>query len=525
MKALLYLTKRSLINNLKRAVRKPATLFLILFCVGYAIFLIQIGVTAAREFRFDSAKGLVVIVTVWALYVFFADFLSYASKKGVLFKKGQTHFVFPAPISPKLVLVYSAWMNYILSIGINLLFTIAGATVFGVAWWKMFLFFVLGCGLEIVLECSTMVILYTNEQIPAKVLKGICLGIKVFLLGITLLIVYYFWRNGITLGTVFAFFDWKILQLIPIVGWNIALYRLLLLGPTMLNVICSVLYIGCAAVLFTAAFRMKCGGGYYEDAAKFADDYAEMRKRSKNGEMVMRIGEKKRKFRKVEGEFFAHGARAVFYRQLLEYKKEKYFIFSKMTLTSLFLAAIMSFILRSAAKNTGHPELFLLGVLAYVTVCMTGYLGKWESELKNPYLFLIPDSPFKKIWYATVLEHVKALVDGILICVPVGIVWKIRPIFVVQCILIYTVLQANRLYLKVIAQWMVGELLGKTGQELIRGLMQMLILGLGAGIALIVGLLINLDLIFPVLLVYSLAVTVLIGLLAAIRFDSMEQMV
>ena len=79
----------------------------------------------------------------------------------------------PAPISPKLVLVYSAWMNYIFSVGVNLLFAIAGATVFGVAWWKMVLFFFLGCGLEIVLECSTMVILYTNEQIPVKVLKGI----------------------------------------------------------------------------------------------------------------------------------------------------------------------------------------------------------------------------------------------------------------------------------------------------------------------------------------------------------------
>ena len=111
MKALLYVTKRSLMNNLKRAVRKPATLFLILFCIGYAIFLIQIGITAARKLRFDSAKGLVVLVTIWALYVFFADFLSYASKKGVLFKKGQTHFVFPAPISSKLVLVYSAWMT------------------------------------------------------------------------------------------------------------------------------------------------------------------------------------------------------------------------------------------------------------------------------------------------------------------------------------------------------------------------------------------------------------------------------
>ena len=165
---------------------------------------------------------------------------------------------------------------------------------------------------------------------------------------------------------------------------------------------------------------------------------------------------------KVEGEFSAHGARAVFYRQLLEYKKEKYFIFSKMTLTSLFLAAIMSFVMRSAAQKTGHPELFLLGVLAYVTLCMTGYLGKWETELKNPYLFLIPDSPFKKIWYATLMEHVKALADGIVVCVPMVVsrsVWS--------SIVIYTVLQANKLYLKVIAQWMVGELLreGRTGTD------------------------------------------------------------
>ena len=72
---------------------------------------------------------------------------------------------------------------------------------------------------------------------------------------------------------------------------------------------------------------------------------------------------------------------------------------------------------------------------------------------------------------------------------------------------------------------MVGELLGKTGQELIRGLMQMVILGLGAGIAVLVGLLIDPDLVFPILLIYSLIVTTLVGLLAAIRFDSMEQMV
>ena len=52
----------------------------------------------------------------------------------------------------------------------------------------------------------------------------------------------------------------------------------------------------------------------------------------------------------------------------------------------------------------------------------------------------------------------------------------------------------------------------KTGQELIRGLMQMVILGLGAGIAVLVGLLIDPDLVFPILLIYSLIVTTLVGL-------------
>ena len=64
--------------------------------------------------------------------------------------------------------------------------------------------------------------------------------------------------------------------------------------------ICTVLYLLTVAVMITAAVRMKCDGDYYEDAAKFADDYAEMRRRKVNGEMVMSIGEKKKRFRRVK---------------------------------------------------------------------------------------------------------------------------------------------------------------------------------------------------------------------------------
>ena len=154
-------------------------------------------------------------------------------------------------------------------------------------------------------------------------------------------------------------------------------------------------------------------------------------------------------------------------------------------------------------------------------------MGIWENGEKviaESLSFLIPDKAYKKLWYATVMEHIKALVDGSIICIAIGIWWKVHPVYVVQTILIYTVLQANRLYTRVLAQCLVGDVLGKTGQNIIRMLMQMFILGIGITIACFIGILIHMDLIFPIVLIYCLAVTVMIGAVASIRFDTMEQL-
>lgn len=55
-------------------------------------------------------------------------------------------------------------------------------------------------------------------------------------------------------------------------------------------------------------------------------------------------------------------------------------------------------------------------------------------------------------------------------------------------------------------------------------LMQMFILGIGITIACFIGILIHMNLIFPIVLIYCLAVTVMIGAVASIRFDTMEQL-
>ena len=175
-------------------------------------------------------------------------------------------------------------------------------------------------------------------------------------------------------------------------------------------------------------------------------------------------------------------------------------------------------------EASGIASAFLLGMVAYLTLIMSGYAGKWETELKNPYLFLLPDRPFKKLWYSTLMEHVRSLLDGCLLCIPMGVIWKISPLSVAQGILIYAVLQASKIYTRVLVQCMVGDLLGKTGQEILRMLMQMFLLGIGVIPAVAAGLIMGLPVVYPVTLAYSVLVTAVLGALASLRFDSMEQM-
>ena len=101
MRALLYLTKRSMINNLKKAVKKPLTLLVVLACAAYAVFLAVMLAELAVQMKFDSAKGMVIILTVWSLYLFLLNFMSYASRKGILFRPAHAHFYFQCACGPK----------------------------------------------------------------------------------------------------------------------------------------------------------------------------------------------------------------------------------------------------------------------------------------------------------------------------------------------------------------------------------------------------------------------------------------
>ena len=57
-------------QQFEKSSEKAATLLVVLACAAYAVFLAVMLAELAVQMKFDSAKGMVIILTVWSLYLF-----------------------------------------------------------------------------------------------------------------------------------------------------------------------------------------------------------------------------------------------------------------------------------------------------------------------------------------------------------------------------------------------------------------------------------------------------------------------
>lgn len=261
------------------------------------------------------------------------------------------------------------------------------------------------------------------------------------------------------------------------------------------------------ALLFLYAWRMECTGEYYEDAMKFAEDYALRRQKAKKGEMTIGI---KKKFRKAHVEYKGTYAKAIFYRQLLEYKKNRFFIFGWNSLFFLGMGVLIAFlaVMTDMMEEFGEAKVFVLpAVIAYIVLIFSGYATKWAKELENPYTYLIPDSGIKKLWYSTKIEHFRAIVDGCLITLPAAVAMKLDPVITLLTILLYVCLNANKLYLNMLSDALLGSVLGNTGKTLLRSLLQGIAMLAAIVLAVVCGIFVGIDAGFVAMILMTLAIT------------------
>ncbi len=520
-----YLFRHTARNRIRKALRRPATYIFTILILLYAVLMFSGFGTMFAQWGANRPQHLTAILSVLMIWLLPANVISYSKRKGLLFKPADVHLMFPAPVNPKGILLYVGMKNLVINVVLSLVMAIFGVLYFRVPLWQALVYLVVFIVTENVLEGSMMVLCYGNERLPERFFQVLPV-VMYLLMGVLVLVgVLVFWREA-SFGAIGTYLAHPVVQMVPVVGWNIAMIRLIFLGPTTVNVVCTLLFLAATLVLFVLAYRSRCVGEYFEDAAKFADDYAELKNARRKGQMANAFSMgKKKKFKAATVEYKGSYAKAIFYRQLLEYKKTRFFIFGFFTLVCLVLGIGMAVFasMTEIVKEDGAMRIFLIpGVMAYMIFIFSGYSTKWAKELENPYTYLIPDNVLRKIWYSTKMEHIRALIDGLLLTVPAAVVLKLSVWQAVLIVLFYICLQANKLYYFMLADMLVGQSLGETGRSFVKLFLQMIAIGIAVTAAVVAGMLLGIDAGLAVMVAATFLVTFVGAALAAGSFDKME---
>ena len=179
---------------------------------------------------------------------------------------------------------------------------------------------------------------------------------------------------------------------------------------------------------------------YYEDALNTT--------RAKNGNSGFnQLGSK---VRKVKGEFKYNGAKAILSKQILEAKKIGLIFIDKSTFFFAVISLVTAYFNKSGNIDT------ILYMLIYMALLFTSS-NKWALELKNHYIFLIPEPSIKKVLYATSLEIIKSLISGLIIFILTSFIYKVSIFHGIALAFTYTSFSAIILYSDLVIRRMIGN--------------------------------------------------------------------
>lgn len=521
MNTIFYLYRKTLKNRVRVALRKPATYFFLVCIVFYLTAFPYSLKMLAEEVGAASPEGMVALLTALAFWLIPGNLIAYAKRKGLVYRNCDIHFLFPSPVSPKMILLYAHLRTLPMHLLLNLFAAVCSGMIFKITFGKLLLYFLFSLLVENLLECGFMIILYGTERLKEKQRGWVIRAAYGLVLVLAVIAVSFYLRQGMSWDTVLHFLHSDAVQLVPVIGGYVSVLHLLFTGMTTVNCIGTVLYFLLFAIVLFVAYRMKCTGAYYEDAIKFAEDYEEVLAKQKQGDTTMRIG-KKRKYGKASVQWQGIGAKALFYRQLLEYKKNRFFIFDLQTVLALLAGAAIAFFCVKEGGFDGFDFYVIPAVSAYLIFCFSGMGGKWAKELKSPYTYMLPDSAFAKLWNATALQLLQNGINGLLITIPGAVVMKMPPVMVLLCILSYAVLSSNKLYALAVAEIAVGGVMGMTGKQLFQMLIQGLVIGIAALGAVLGNVLGGIYIAFLLMDLVLMAFTLVFMIIAALNFDRME---
>ena len=472
MSALLFIIRRSLKNIIKGVFKKFSTLIGYIVVIAFLALTLILSMSGSGGNIRSAPPELFNGIAVLVFTIMYYTSLSVGIEKGsTYFRMADVNFLFTSPIRPNDVLLY----GFLKNIGGTFIMVIL--TFFQIPNIKnnfvlqpygiwMLLAAVAAYALSFPLISIIIYSWSSKEKKRRQILKRI-LNIAVLAIGAIALISLSQTRNlGSTIETVF---NNPVFKYFPVIGWTASIASYAVSGFT------PEFWVGASGMLALivgisiSLYFMKLD--FYEDVLVGTEYVESALKAKREGKSIKFNAKIKNKENLKLG---GKGASVIFSRQLLDIRRYSHFFFIDSTTLWIIIAGIG---FRFIMPDEVHDFSMLLVVCFSVYMLLIFQMqGRLNTELEKHYIYLIPASSHKKLFYATFAEHVKNLADGVILSVISGLLFKSDIGTIAACALTYIAYGGVFVYTDVLCRKLLGKIHGKTLVFFIKLMVTLLIL-------------------------------------------------
>ncbi len=479
-----YYFKVSNINRIKNFKRKPFKSVGMLVLGIYFVFLPLFLKGIIKGMNLDNPKGYIGFIAVLSIYIGMPSMLSYFKRKGLVFTEADINFTFTSPITPKENLLIASINTILLSVVQYMAYMIAAYFIFRIPLYKAILVALVGVVFTNIINNSLVIIMYGSENLNNKTKNIIRYLVYIILISITALIVFNVTSKGVSFKNIMNIFSGDLIMLVPIFGWEIGFLKFVLVGPSVFNIITTGLYFISVLILLIYAKSLKIKGEYYEDALSFSEEYSRILEKSKKEGSIEWVG-KKDKIKNISFSKKGSYSKAIFYKQLDEFKKISIFKKYGKVLAYMLISGITGFFIKK--DLTESLDLVTVLLVAYIVSIYFGiFFSKgqsWKKEYESFYIYLFPDKARSKMFYSTLFQIIRYFIEGIALALPINIIFKFPIYYIILNVIIYTSVQIMILYVDFILREIVGSKIGENLAYMVMIGVDFFILLLGGGLA------------------------------------------
>ncbi len=414
MSALSYLISRKFKNRLLEIIKKPSQLIIILIFIAMIGFTVFAGKNSSgyelRDIN-EFYSGVMLLYT----FAFYLVSKNGFSNGAAMFSMADVNLIFVSPFKNTKVLFYGllSQLGRSLTLGLFILYqsSLLNST-YGVTFVDL-VYVLLGYGITVFLSQMLSMLIYSltsSSDRSCKIAKGIYYTVIIIFFAFLFYGAYS--MGGINLKNLVAASKSGIIKAFPVSGVVSMLVEGIM--ESKINyILLSVAYCLAFPVIFYIVVYF-FSRDFYEDVLKSAEvsfSAITARKEGKAPEAApknVKVG--KTGFSKGEG------ASVLFEKHKIENRRSKVFLLGPSSIMFVVLSAIYSFIFKDSVM------IFALNAYMLTIGVAT---GRWAKEFTLPYVYMIPEKNYKKLYYILKEQIPSLCVESIICFIPVWYILKL----------------------------------------------------------------------------------------------------